>query len=286
VRQLARVFLFCISGLLPFVAHAQQPIRVNCGGPDYTDSKGQVWQQDTGFLGGAAEIANGTITGTQDPLLYEDFRWNPRGYAFKVPNGTYTVNLYFAEANDAAEVVGGRVFDVGLQGSVVFPKLDIFAAAGANAALTKTVQVTVASGELDISFNHVSGLYPKINAIEILPLQAAPAPNPTPTSTNPSLVLNFTYPDGTPVAGTLNYSISSTLLSFQGSAPLTKGQAQCVLFANPSALGISAQFTVNLSLNDTAAHQLWQIALNMNPSNVNLGTIQSSTLNVVLQKPH
>jgi hypothetical protein len=70
----------------------------------------------------------------------------------------------------------------------------------------------------------------------------------------------------------------------QGSAPLTNGQAQCVSFANPSAMGISAQFTVNLNLTDSAGHQLWQLSLGMNPAQVNLGAIQTSSLNVVVQK--
>jgi hypothetical protein len=286
VRKLARLFFFCLSGLLPFAAHAQQPIRVNCGGPSYTDSKGQQWQQDTGFLGGVEELTSDAITGTADPALFQDFRWNPGGYVFKVPNGSYTVNLYFAEANPAAEVVGGRVFDVALEGKVVFPSLDVFAAVGADAALIKSAQVTVSSGELDISLTRVSGSdlfgsFPTIAAIEILPIATKPV---TPPNSTPSLLLNFTYPDGTPVTGALNYSISSSLLSFKGSEPLVKGHAQCVLFANPSALGISAQFTVNLSLTDSAAHQLWQVSLNLNPSNVNFGAIQSSTLNVVIQK--
>jgi hypothetical protein len=57
-----------------------------------------------------------------------------------------------------------------------------------------------------------------------------------------------------------------------------------VIFSNPSALGLSAQFQVNLSLTDTAGHTLWQFTIGMNPAQVNLGTVQSSALNVVVQK--
>jgi hypothetical protein len=256
-------------------ALAQQPIRVNCGGSNYTDSKGQLWQTDTGFTGGTIEIIATTVNGTADPLLYEDYRWNPASYSIAVPNGQYQVNLYFTEANPKAESVGARVFNVSLQGTMVFPNLDIFAAAGANATLIKSANVNVTASAVKIGFTSVSGLNPKISAIEILPLQ---------TTASPTLLLNFKYPDGTPVAGALNYSISSSLLSFQGNAPLTKGQAQCVLFTNPSALGISAQFTVNLNLTDSAGHQLWQLSLGMNPAQVNLGAIQTSSLNVVVQK--
>ena len=272
--------LFCVLTFLavlvfPKAALAQQPIRINCGGASYTDSKGQLWQADTSFSGGTVETIATLVSGTPDPVLYEDYRWNPTSYTLAVPKGQYQVNLYFTEANPKAESVGARVFNVSLQGTTVFQNLDIFAAAGANAALIKSTNVNATASTIEIEFAHVSGLSPKISAIEILPIQ---------TAGSPTLVLNFKYPDGTPVAGTLNYSISSTLLSFQGNAPLTNGQAQCVLFANPSSLGISAQFTVSLNLTDSAGHQLWQLSLGMNPSQVNLGAIQTSALNVVVQK--
>lgn len=268
---LAFVAVFCV----PKVVLAQQPIRVNCGGASYTDSKGQVWQADTGFAGGAEQTIAGSVAGTADPLLYENYRLKPTSYSFAVPNGVYQVNLYFTEARTTAENVGARVFNVSLQGVTAFAKLDIFAAVGANMALIKSSNIAVTNGYVTIGFTHVSGLDPKISAIEILPL---------PTATSPILGLNFKYPDGTPVTGTLNYSVSSSLLSFQGSAPLTNGQAQCLLFSNPSTMGISAQFTVNLGLTDTVGHTLWQLTVAMDPSQVNLGAVQSSALNVVVQK--
>jgi hypothetical protein len=275
MRKILGVLLFLVALCYPKAALAQALIRVNCGGPSYTDSKGQIWQADYGFSGGTEEIINGSVSGTSDPLLYEDYRWNPTSYSFALPNGQYQVNLYFTEANPNAEFVGGRVFNVSFQGTTVFANLDIYAAVRANAALIKSTNVNVTDGGLTIGFTHVSGLNPKISAIEINKIQAA---------ASPTLVLNFKYPDGTPVAGTLNYAVSSSLLSFQGNEPLASGQTQCVLFTNPGALGISAQFQVNLSLTDTAGHQLWQINLGMNPVGINLGAVQSSTLNVVVQK--
>jgi hypothetical protein len=274
VRKLIGLVAFLLIASLPAAAQTQQPVRVNCGGPGYTDSKGQLWQADTGFSGGTEETIATSIGGTADPLLYESYRWDPTGYSFAVPNGQYQVNLYFAEANPQAQSVGARVFNVSLQGAVVFQNLDIFASAGANTALIKSANVNVTTAKITIGFTPVAGMSPKISSIQILPLQVA----------SPTLLLNFNYPDGTAVAGTLNYSISSTLLSFQGSAPLANGQAQCILFSNPSALGISAQFTVSLNLTDSAGHQLWQLSLGMNPAQINLGAIQTSALNVVVQK--
>ncbi len=270
---------FCLLALtlaacLP--AAAQTPIRVNCGGTSYTDSKGQVWHADFGFSGGTAASVTSAVAGTSEPVLYEDFRRNPASYSFQVPNGQYQLNLYFDEANPRAEKISGRVFNVSVQGNVVLAEVDIFAAAGANAALIKSANVSVANGTLTIGFTRVAGLDPEISAIEILPASGV--------TTGPLMKLNFTYADGTPVVGALNYTVSSSLLSFQGSQELVNGTAQSELFANPSAMGISAQFQVNLSLTDTAGHVLWQMSVGMNPALVNLGGVQSSSLNVVVQK--
>lgn len=263
-----------LSACLP--AAAQTPIRVNCGGPNYTDTKGQVWLADFGYSGGTAGSVTSSVAGTSDPVLYEDFRKNPASYSFQVPNGQYQLNLYFDEATPRAEKITGRVFNVSVQGNVVFPELDIFAAAGANAALIKSVNVSVTNGALTIGFTRVVGLDPEISAIEILPASGV--------TTGPVMTFNFSYPDGTPVIGALNYTVSSSLLSFQGSQALVNGKAQSELFANPSAMGISAQFQVDLSLTDTAGHVLWQMSVGMNPALVNLGGVQSSALNVVVQK--
>jgi hypothetical protein len=86
------------------------------------------------------------------------------------------------------------------------------------------------------------------------------------------------------VVGTLHYKVASTLLSFQGEVPLNNGQATCAIFANPSSLGLSLQFTVTASLNDAAGNLLWEMNMGLNPSQVNLAAVQSSNLAVTVQK--
>jgi hypothetical protein len=277
VRKLIGLIVFLLIVSLPVAAQTQQPIRVNCGGPSYTDSLGHVWAADYGYNEGTASTVAAKITGTNDPALYQDGRWNgnpivPMTYTFPVLNGNYHVNLYFTEAVTQLQQVGARVFDVKIQGAVVFPRLDIFAEAGTDGALIKGADVTASNGKLVIEFDSIVQ-NPKVHAIEILPGASGPA-----------LTLNFKYPDGNPVVGILSYAVTSSLLSFQGTAPLTNGQAQCVLYTNPSAMGISTQFTVNLNLTDSAGHQLWQLSLGLNPAQVNLGAIQTSSLNVIVQK--
>lgn len=262
---------------LQAAAQSEAPIRVNCGGSSYTDSKGQAWQADTGFNTGSTFSTYTSISGTSDPTLFQTGRTNgstsPMIYTFPVPNGNYHVNLYFAETFNRMSAVGRRVFTVKMQGNTVFPSLDIFAAAGADRALVEGIDIVVSNGEADIEFDNVvrSAL---INAIEILPI----------SNTSPAMTLNFVYPDGSAVSGTLSYTISSNLLSFRGSVPLVNGQAQCTLLTSPAVLGLNTQFQVNLSLTDSTGRALWQFTLGMNPSQINLGAVQSSAIKVVVQK--
>jgi len=276
LRKTLGIFIFLLLLCFAKGVSAQQPIRVNCGGPSYTDSKGQVWSADHDFNSGATYSVASTISGTPDQKLYQSERYGDAViYSFPVANGNYAVNLLLAEIYSPYFKVGARLINIKVQGVLTFPNIDIFALVGGDAALTKSTTAVVSNSTLKVELDNVVG-GAKCSAIEILPLTSGPS--------GPPLILNFTYPDGTPVAGTLAYTVSSSLLSFQGSAPLNSGQAQCVIFANPSAMGISAQFTVNLSLTDTAGHTLWQLTVAMDPSQVNLAAVQSSALNVVVQK--
>lgn len=276
MRKFALFAILFIGLVAPAMAQ-QQPIRVNCGGVSYTDTKGHLWKADYGFNTGAASLSAIKVSGTTDPVLYESQRWNgsattPLTYTFPVVDGLYQVNLYFAETVSTEQRVGARVFSVKLQGVQVFHDLDIFAAAGADKALVKSANVEVLNGKIAIEFDNVAQ-HAEIQAIEILPLPAGP-----------KLTLNFKYPDGTPVTGDLNYAITSSLINFQGREPLTNGQAQAVLLASPNALGISFQFQVKLSLVDTAGHTLWGITLALNPTQVNLAEVVDSALNVTVKK--
>jgi hypothetical protein len=267
------IFAMCV----PAMAETQQPIRVKCGGSAYTDSKGQAWATDYDFNGGLVSQLTGSVKGTSDPALFQHGRMpetSPLVYTFSVANGAYHVNLYFAELNSGDEFVGGRVFNVKTQGNVVFQNLDIFATVGANAALIKGVDIAVTNGQATIELDNVPGHdRGKVDAIEI-----------TQNTGAPELTLNFVYPDGTPVTGNLNYTVATSALKLGGNTPLTKGQATCVLFAAPQIMGLVGQIQLTLSLTDSTGNTLWQIVMSMDPTSVNFGAVQSSSLNVVVQK--
>ena len=276
MKKFLGIIAMGVFACLPTAAQAQQPIRVNCGGPSYTDTNGQVWQADLGYNTGTASTNTATTTGTSDPTLYRSNRYNPNHtpmiYNFAVANGAYRVNLLFAENAGGQQAVGARVFNVQLNGSLVLRNFDIFATVGANIAVVESFNTTVTNGQMAVEFDKLVQ-NPKINAIEILPL-----------ANSPLMALKFSDPDGTPVTGTLNYGLSTSLLSIGGQLPLLNGQAMCVLTSSPAALGLIGQTQVVTNLTDSTGNMVWQISMGVNPADANLAPVQTSTLNVVLNK--
>ena len=171
-----------ISILLFFAASAksQTTIRVNAGGPAYTDSQGRLWSADYGSNTGTPSSCapTATVTGTADPQLYKSARWDPTHlpemqYAFSVPNDIYTVTLYFAET--CAYTPGVRVFDVQVQGVTLYPGIDIAKAVGVDRPFVESENVSVTQGQVTIGFvHHLDN--PIISAIEIVPAGPVTAP--------------------------------------------------------------------------------------------------------------
>ncbi|WP_251054227.1 malectin domain-containing carbohydrate-binding protein [Streptomyces sp. ISL-66] len=98
-------------------------------------------------------------------------RRRPHGRAYEyrfdnVPNGTYTVELGFAELSSTKP--NKRVFDVLAEGTQVLPSLDISLEAGAYTALTRTYTVTVTDGALNVRFVTHSGYgKPLLNTLRV-----------------------------------------------------------------------------------------------------------------------
>ena len=126
--------------------------RVNAGGPAVSGTP--TWGADTKASPSphvnAAETGNTTFSTTSTidmthaslpsgtpQLLFKDDRWDGSGapemqWNFPVTAGTYEVRLYFAETYSGAMTIGGRKFDVLIEGSVKLNDYDIFAEVGAN----------------------------------------------------------------------------------------------------------------------------------------------------------
>jgi len=147
------------------------PVRIDSGGPAYTDSLGQRWIADAGFTGGSPYSVTKAVTNTSDSTLYQTARFGTSfRYVIPAPAGKYSVTLKFAELYWTA--AKGRVFNVTINGTTVLSNFDIFAAAGAAyRAVDKTFTVA-SSGTITIQFTQGSAGNPMVNAIQV----AASAP--------------------------------------------------------------------------------------------------------------
>jgi hypothetical protein len=139
---------------------------VNCGGPAYRDSKGLQWAADTGSTGGNTGNIPNAITGTNDPTLYQSYRYYSNfSYKFNVPNGNHQVTLRFTEPYFNA--AGKRIFNVTINGTNALTNFDIFVAAGGEfRAYDRAWNVNVTNGQITIQVIPVTDS-PLISALEI-----------------------------------------------------------------------------------------------------------------------
>jgi hypothetical protein len=170
-------------------------LRVDAGGDGLVDSMGNSWSPDTGSIVGSTAVVSQSIAGTDDSLLYRSLRWNASyaselEYAFEVPNGEYVVKLHFAEIYLGAAYVGGRVFDVEIEGGKVLSDLDVFAEVGANAALVKTIVTEVRDSQINIRFLHGAREHPFVSAIEVISSGAEPPDEEPPADSTPPGVID------------------------------------------------------------------------------------------------
>ncbi|MBD5780403.1 DUF4982 domain-containing protein [Pelagicoccus sp. NFK12] len=177
--------------------------RINCGGPDYVDTNGNLWLADQaetetsswGATSWGDRFANlphafgskrrvyHPISNTRDDSLLQSFRYGREelSYRFELPDGDYEVELHFIEPwygiDDSKDVAGWRLFDVALNGVTQIDNLDIWSEAGTASHLSKTVPVTVTGGELVISFPEVLSTQAVISAIAISSKNASEDPD-------------------------------------------------------------------------------------------------------------
>jgi len=152
------------------VATPLPTIRINTGGPSYTDNSGNVWSADGDFSGGHTDdqAAGHVIKGTENTALFQDERWGKSTYTLPIPNGVYTVRLDFAEIYSSCQSVGCRIFNVSLNGKTFLNHFDIYAKVGGYTADTEQTVTTVTNGQLVIKFSPVKQ-QPQIAAIEVVP---------------------------------------------------------------------------------------------------------------------
>ncbi len=164
--------------------------RVNSGGAPVAGVPGTAaWSEDSAarpspYVNAAATLNLVQTSSTQVDLshpsvpagtpaeLFRSQRWDFAAapnltYAFPVPSGVAVeVRLYLAELHAPLQVVGGRVFDVNVEGATAFSDVDVFARAGANRALVLAAPA-VSDGSIDVAL--VPGVdNPTVKAVEVV----------------------------------------------------------------------------------------------------------------------
>ncbi|NEU07250.1 DUF5060 domain-containing protein [Flavihumibacter sp. R14] len=126
---------------------------VNSGGSDYTDSNGIIYRADTNFVGGSIYGTKSDLGNTIDDPLYQSERYGNFSYSVPLKNGTYEINLKFAEIYQQQS--GLRVFDILIENHAVIQQLDIFAVAGFNNSYDIVRRVLIEDNNLNIVFRSV-----------------------------------------------------------------------------------------------------------------------------------
>lgn len=87
--------------------------------------------------------------------------------SYNVPNGTYSVELYFAEIEGQA--AGQRKFNIAIEGQNKENNFDVAdAAGGVNRGIVRTYSVTVTDGHLNIDLTRVLGSAPIVSGVRLL----------------------------------------------------------------------------------------------------------------------
>jgi poly(3-hydroxybutyrate) depolymerase len=139
---------------------------INAGGDAFTASDGTAYSADANFDGGSVQVSTHAVAGTDDDVLYGDWRYGNFAYHIPLFDGPYTVELQFADTYNSAP--GQRIFDVAIEGTTVLDDFDIIAGVGVDTATVRRFDVAVADGTLDIAFANGSAGSARIDAIRVI----------------------------------------------------------------------------------------------------------------------
>jgi hypothetical protein len=166
--------------ILPGFRGRIRPVRLLTRQTPYYSNDSHWWSPDIFFEGGQLASYAATVSGTDDPELYETERWGNFSYAIPVSPGKYSVTLYFAarhgnwnqssSPSDENKTAIAHVFNVFCNGDALLKNFNL-------AKETRQTDVVVrkftgivpnAQGKLLLNFVPVDG-YATVTGIEVLP---------------------------------------------------------------------------------------------------------------------
>ncbi len=276
----AKSISFTVTGIVPqgTPATSTATARVNATDAPVRLVDGRVFVPASGFMGGTQSVTPFAVANTVDDMLYSTRRWGSDfSFARNLPDGTYTVRLHLAEPSHTTR--GKRTFDVFAEGTKVLADFDIVANAGAKAAMTRDINVTIADGQLNLRFvGKIDNAI--ISGITIAPrLEAETATRSGATvMTNHAGYTGTGFTDFNGAAG--EYVEWSTTATDSGAFTLSFRYTNGGTVARTLALQVNG-VVINpaLSFAPTGSWSTWktvEVTLNLNPGD---NTIRLTTLN-------
>jgi PKD repeat protein len=247
--------------------------RAFVGDPQDTPPTGLGFTRTNGKLyGGYNGAIAGTAPGSGEELLFQKEIYGGAGgtnpsftYDIPVANGTYMVDLYFAEVFQTASAA--RVFDVILDGNRILDEYDMLnpvkdGIGTAAAAITRTYYVQVTDGTLSLQIGDATVDNGKLSGICVT---AAPGANLHPISTVGNLIADAGVATGLPlnISDPENDVLSVTLNGLPASLSYNPASGQ--LEGTPLA-GDAGVYTINAIISDgTSAPVTEEFTLTINP---------------------
>ena len=139
---------------IPFLlqSQAQIIISINCGGEDYLDSKGDIWQQDQYYSEGTSyEYPESRyIRFTNDPQIYMSERQHSTSFSYSIPipnaSGPYVIILKNSEIFTQK---GKKITNLLVGSSQVSGSTEIFEGIQDSAALDEYIEVDLNGNQVE-----------------------------------------------------------------------------------------------------------------------------------------
>lgn len=127
---------------------------INVGSSTAVEYNGIYFRADRDFSDGELNSTSDSVAGSDGSALFQSERYGDFSYDIDLPNGDYTVTLYFAELYQTA--AGNRIFNVDIEDQASETSLDLFQEVGAKAAyVSGPNSVSVSDNSLSINITSV-----------------------------------------------------------------------------------------------------------------------------------
>ena len=165
--------------ILPGARGHMLPVRVLPRQTPYYSNDSRWWSPDDYFQGGRLAAYGASVSGTDDPDLYQAERWGNFSYAIPAVPGRYVLTLYFAGRHgepdqaavpaEAGEPATPRLFNVFCNGHVLLENFDLKKETLQKGVLARRFEGLEpnAQGKLLLNFVPVEG-YATVSGIEVL----------------------------------------------------------------------------------------------------------------------